>query len=106
MGINKDELLDFIQNPTKHRKNKNLTAKLSRGQRKRLEKKEKFSRRKVLEEKIALSKSMINNTNANKTLNLTLNPNKNKKDDFNLLDINNTLMNSCSSVIYDSFRNA
>jgi hypothetical protein len=93
LGIEKDHLRSFMLNPVRHRRPVTKIV-LSKGQKKRLEKKEKFKRKEVLCEKIKLSNSMINITN-NKTLNLSktdiVNTVSLKKDQFNLLDINNTL---------------
>lgn len=99
LGIDKEHLMSFIQNPVRHRRAITKIV-LSKGQRRRQEKKEKFKRREELVEKIKLDQTMINTTN--RTLNLTqkdiINTTNVKKDQFDLWDINNTLGNVLDEI--------
>ena len=77
----------------RHRRVKNNKVVLSRGQKRRLDKKQKFARRKELEEKIKLNQTMINTT-----MNKTMTEEPKKSDKFNLGDINNDILNLLSDI--------
>lgn len=98
MGIDKKILMAAMENPTRNRR-KITKIVLSKGQRKRLVKKERFKKREELVEKIKLNNSMINSSMLNRT-NLTVNKIKapEKKDGFNLLEIDNTLGNLLDEI--------
>jgi hypothetical protein len=93
LGIDKKILMAACENPIRHRRQITKIV-LSKGQKKRQAKKEKFKKREELVEKIKLNNSMINQSMLNKT-SLTVNKIKapEKKDGFNLGDIDNTLGN-------------
>jgi len=102
LGIDKDQLRSFLQNPIRHRRPVTKIV-LSKGQKKRLEKKEKFKRKEILCEKIKLSNSMMNQTNKtfNKITNNSMNLTKinNEKDQFNLFDIKNTIGDLMDDIV-------
>jgi hypothetical protein len=77
----------------RHRRVKNNKEVLSRGQKRRLDKKQKFVRRNDLVEKIKLNQSMINTT-----MNKTIIEEPKKNDKFNLGDINSDILNLLSDI--------
>lgn len=77
----------------RHRRVKNNKIVLSRGQKRRAEKKQKFVRRKDLEEKIKLNQSMMNTT-----LNKTITEQPKKKEQFNLNDMNDNILNLLDDI--------
>jgi len=96
-GIEKEKLRTFLENPMRHRRQITKVV-LSKGQRKRLEKKEKFKKKKELVEKIKLNQTMMMNTSMNKSLNITKQLDAKKNDNFNLNDFNNTLNNLLDEI--------
>jgi hypothetical protein len=81
----------------RHRRVKNNKTVLSRGQKRRQEKKQKFERRKELVEKIKLDQSMINTT-MNKTMNKTIIEEPKKSEKFNLNDLNSNILNLLDDI--------
>jgi hypothetical protein len=96
-GIEKEKLRTFLENPMRHRRQITKVV-LSKGQKRRLEKKEKFKKKKELIEKIKLNQSMIINNTMNKSLNITKNLESGKNDNFNLNDFNHTLHNLMDEI--------
>lgn len=103
LGVDKKDLINVLQNPIRHRRAVNHVV-LSKGQKKRLEKKERVKRREQLIEKIKLNNSMINmSSRMNKTTNngdVSMNVTQ-KNDQFNLFDINNTIGNMLADIKED-----
>jgi hypothetical protein len=96
LGID-ETMLNTSQHPLRHRREKHSNI-LSKGQRKRLEKREKFKRRKDLEEKIKLNNTMINQS-MNKT---QIKNSKKPETGFNLNEVDTTLMNLIEDIKNES----
>jgi hypothetical protein len=98
MGIDKEVLMNAIRNPIRHRRAITKIV-LSKGQRKRLEKRNKFKRKEELVEKIKLNQSMMNTSIMNKTKNTLKQENlKEKKGEFDLKEMDKTLANLLDDI--------
>lgn len=101
-GLTENDLNTTINNPMRHRRQINKVV-LSKGQKQRLQKKEKFIKRNDLVEKIKLNQTMIQNQTMNKNkimtgLNATMQVNQTKQDKFNLMDLDQTVMNLMNEI--------
>lgn len=94
-SVEEEQIKSSEPKPLRHRRNVRKDV-LSKGQRRRQEKKDKFKRREVLVEKIKLNQSMINTT-----MNKSMAPNISKTNNFDLVDLDSTLVN-LMSVLKDT----
>jgi hypothetical protein len=98
MGIDKEILMNAIRNPIRHRRAITKIV-LSKGQRKRLEKRNKFKRKEELVEKIKLNQSMMNTSMLNKTKHTIKQENlQEKKVEFDLKEMDKTLANLLDDI--------
>jgi hypothetical protein len=98
MGIDREILMNAIRNPIRHRRVITKIV-LSKGQRKRLEKRNRFKRKEELVEKIKLNQSMMNTSILDKTKHTIKEENlKEKRVEFDLKEMDKTLGNLLDDI--------